>query len=190
VLAFATPFLLPDKPATASFLTPEEREFVITRLEFETGSGSGKVTNDDRITFAHVKHALSEWKIWAMVIVFYGNSIGVYGFTYTVPSVILGLGYTAANAQLLTIPVYVFAMIVTLAVAFYSDKVKQRSPFIIMGFIGAACGFLALLVIPHPLLPGLTYGFLFLAAAGLYCPLVCIVSWIGSSSPPPSPLLP
>lgn len=39
-----------------------------------------------------------------------GNTIGTYGFTATVPTVIEELGYSSANAQLLTIPIYVFAM--------------------------------------------------------------------------------
>lgn len=90
--------LLPDSPNKCSFLTQEEKEWVVGRLQVETGSGKGRVTNDDRISWQHIKHALKEWKIWAAVIMFYGNSIGVYGFTYTVPTVILELGYSAANA--------------------------------------------------------------------------------------------
>jgi hypothetical protein len=83
-MSFATPFLLPDKPETASFLTPEERKFVVTRLEMETGSGKGHVTNNDKIKLSHVIAALKEWKIWAMVWVFWGNSIGVYGYEQSV----------------------------------------------------------------------------------------------------------
>lgn len=110
---------------------------------------------------------------------FWANTIGVYGFTATVPSVIEHLGYSSANAQLLTIPIYVFAMIITLIFAFWSDHVQQRSPFIMAGFGIAACGFIAQLAIPHTSLPGLTYGFLFPVAAGLYCPFIQIVCWIG-----------
>jgi hypothetical protein len=100
-------------------------------------------------------------------------------FTATVPTVINGLGYSSANAQLLTIPIYLFAMIVTLAFAWASDHYQQRSPFIIAGFSISAAGFIAQLAIPHPKYPGLTYGFLFPVAAGLYCPFICLVSWIG-----------
>jgi|SRR5450755_2483900 MFS-type transporter involved in bile tolerance (Atg22 family) len=89
------------------------------------------------------------------------------------------LGYTSANAQLLTIPIYVFAMIMTLIFAFLSDRVQQRTPFIMAGFSIAAVGFAAQLAIPHPRFPGLTYGFLFLVAAGLYCPFICLVCLIG-----------
>lgn len=102
------------------------------------------------------------------------------------PTVINGLGYSSANAQLLTIPIYVFAAIVTLIFAWWSDKAQVRSWFIIAGYCIASCGFIAQLAIPHPAYPGLTYGFLFPVAAGLYCPFVCLVSWIANSLAPSS----
>lgn len=97
-----------------------------------------------------------------------------------------GLGYSAANAQLLTIPIYVFASILTIIFAWWSDKMQTRSPFIIAGFIIACCGFIAQLAIPHPKYPGLTYGFLFPVAGGLYCPFIILVSWIANSLAPSS----
>jgi hypothetical protein len=78
-ISFFVWYLLPDRPGTAKFLTAEEREFVIGRLQLETGSGKGRVTNEDRIGVRHVLQALKEWKIYASVIPFWGNSIGVYG---------------------------------------------------------------------------------------------------------------
>lgn len=107
----------------------------------------------------------------------------VYSFTATVPAVIQQLGYSSANAQLLTIPIYVFAMLMTIIFAFWSDKVQQRSPFIMAGYCIAAAGFIGQLAIPHTRLPGLTYGFLFPVAAGLYCPFVHIVCWTGEIPP-------
>jgi hypothetical protein len=50
-----------------------------------------------------------------------------------------------------------------------------------VGFSIAAAGFIGQLAIPHTRLPGLTYGFLFPVAAGLYCPFIHIVCWTGKS---------
>jgi hypothetical protein len=75
-------------------------------------------------------------------------------------------------------------MIATIITGVVSDRYQQRSPFIILGLATAAAGFTALLAVPHPQRPGLTYGFLFLAASGLYMPLVPIVCWVGSFTPP------
>lgn len=178
--------ILPDSPETAKFLTQPERDLLVRRLQNDSSHGSGKTTNSDKIGKKHIIAGLSDWKIWAATVIFWGNTVGVYGFTATVPSVINGLGYSSANAQLLTIPIYVFAAIVTLIWAWGSDLTQIRSPWIIAGYSIAVCGFIAQLAIPHPAYPGLTYGFLFPVAAGLYCPFTCLVSWIGNSLAPSS----
>jgi MFS family permease len=96
------------------------------------------------------------------------------------------MGYSSANAQLLTIPVYFVAMLVCLIFAFLSDKYQRRVPFIIGGYIIAVLGFIAQLAIPQPRLPGLTYGMLFLVAIGLYAPFTSIVTLTGNNLAPSS----
>ena len=71
--------ILPDKPETAKFLTPHEKEFIINRVAIETGTSHGHVTNADRITWQHVKNGFSEWRIWAMICIYWANSISIYG---------------------------------------------------------------------------------------------------------------
>ncbi|KAM0721089.1 hypothetical protein Q7P37_003375 [Cladosporium fusiforme] len=185
-LSFVIWRILPDNPETARFLDKKEKEYIINRLALETGSGHGRVTNTDKIKLHHIWAAFKEYKIWCSWVMFWANTIGVYGFTATVPAVIQQLGYSSANAQLLTIPIYVFAMIMTIIFAFWSDRVQQRSPFIMVGFSFAAAGFIGQLAIPHTRLPGLTYGFLFPVAAGLYCPFIHIVCWTANNLAPSS----
>lgn len=71
--------LLPDSPQTASFLTVEEKEIIINRVAVDTGSGHGTTTNNEKIKWSHIKAGLTEWRVWAAIIMFWGNSIGVYG---------------------------------------------------------------------------------------------------------------
>lgn len=86
-----------------------------------------------------------------------------------------------SNQQLLTVPIYVVAMIFTVANAMVSDRYQQRTPFILIGVSTGIVGFVCLLAIPHPQLPGLTYGMLFLATSGIYMSLVPTLCFIGSS---------
>ncbi|KAM0262611.1 hypothetical protein ACHAQJ_001656 [Trichoderma viride] len=185
-LSFFIWSLLPDSPNTAPFLTTEEREFIVLRLEQDTGSGRGKVTNNDKVNKRQVIAGLTDWKVWAAVFMYWATSISSYGFTYTVPTVILELGYTAANAQLLTIPIYVVAMIFTVANSMVSDHYRQRTPFILLGISVGIAGFTALLAIPHPQLPGLTYGMLFLATSGIYMSLVPTLCFVANNLAPSS----
>ncbi|KIW54648.1 hypothetical protein PV05_06996 [Exophiala xenobiotica] len=185
-VSFTLYFLLPDKPETAKFLTKREREFVVNRIALHTGSGSGRVTNADKIGLPHIKAGFKDWRVWLSIIPFWGCSIGTYGFTATVPTVVKDLGYSSANAQLMTIPIYVAALLATVIVAFWSDRVQQRTPFLMGGFAIAVVGFIAELAIAHPKMPGVTYFFLFLVAIGLYCPFTCVVTLVANNLAPSS----
>jgi MFS family permease len=186
VVALTLYFFLPDRPETAKFLTERERLFVVDRIALGTGSGRGRITNADKVSWANTKVAFSDWKVWMAIIPFWACSIGTYGFTATVPTVLKQMGYTTGKAQLLTIPIYVVGMTATLIVAFWSDKIQQRTPFIMGGFAIAVVGFIGELAVPHPHLPGVTYFFLFLVAAGLYCPFTAVVTLVGNNLAPSS----
>lgn len=71
-----------DSPETASFLTQTERDFIVRRLADETGSGQGRVTNQDKMGKKFIIAGLSDWKIWAAVVIFWGNTVGVYGYVF------------------------------------------------------------------------------------------------------------
>lgn len=86
----------------------------------------------------------------------------------------------------MTVPIYVVAMIVVLGFAWGSDYIQQRTPFIIAGFVIAIIGLIAELAIPHPAMTGVSYFFLFLVAAGLYSPFICLVCLIGNNLAPSS----
>jgi hypothetical protein len=72
-------------------------------------------------------------------------------------------------------------MITVIVIAVWSDRVQMRSRFIIGSYCVESLGFVALLAIPHPAYPGLTYGMLFPAAMGIYAPLIPTLAWTGKS---------
>ncbi len=102
------------------------------------------------------------------------------------PTIVQQMGYTSTSAQLMTIPIYVVAMLFVLGFAWWSDYIQQRTPFIMAGFSIAIVGLIAELAIPHPRMTGVSYFFLFFVAAGLYSPFICLVCLIGNNLAPSS----
>ncbi|QRW23990.1 major facilitator superfamily transporter [Rhizoctonia solani] len=96
-------------PETARFLTPEEKLAVRARI---TRDANSLATHFD-IKF--VWQALGDWKSWMQVIIYTGILIPVYAFSLFLPTIITGLGYSGPQAQLLSVPPYVVACIVTIA---------------------------------------------------------------------------
>lgn len=112
------------------------------------------------------------------------SSISVYGFSFSAPTIIRGLGYSSAQAQLLTIPIYFVGACSTVIFARLSDRRRKRWVFIVIPFSIALIGFIGVLAIPHPRLPGLTYFFLFFITSGLYPSIIGCISWVGNNLAP------
>lgn len=96
----------------------------------------------------------------------------------TQPSIITALGYSAANAQLLTIPPYALATMLTVAYAVVSERVGRRAPFIIASSLTAVIGYAILVSNTDPThRPGVSYVGVFFAAAGIYPAVALVLSW-------------
>ena len=110
----------------------------------------------------------------------------IYAFNFTAPTIVYSLGYTAAKAQLLVVPLYIGGVISTVTLTRLSDRYRIRWPFIVFPYCFAAIGFLGMLAIPHPRLPGLTYGWLFFIPAGCYPAVITMAGWQGANLAPTS----
>ncbi|KAF7541560.1 hypothetical protein G7Z17_g11924 [Cylindrodendrum hubeiense] len=103
---------------------------------------------------------------------------GAFGGILAYPTIIKNLGYTAAKAQLLTIPPYAVAFITTLSVAVASERLGKRAVFIAGSSAVAAIGYILLLANTDPTSrPGVSYAGTFFAAAGIYPATALVLSW-------------
>lgn len=92
----------------------------------------------------------------------------LYAFSLFTPSIINSLGYTATNANLLSVPIYTWACILTVLVGFLADRRGQRIMFNFIFLTAGAAGYIILI---SSKTPGLSYFAIFLAASGIY-PLI------------------
>ena len=89
VVAVGSFFALHDFPETASFLTDEEREFVVFRLKYQgqlgersddeesDTSGQNLVAEADGFRWKYVRQAFLDWQIWVNIFVYWGVSVSV-----------------------------------------------------------------------------------------------------------------
>lgn len=90
------------------------------------------------------------------------------------PAIIKNMGYTANEAQLMSVPPYVCACVFTIAASWYADRVKKRGVFL-MGFqLIAIAGFSMLAATSAP---SIQYGGTVLAAIGIYPQIPLGMAW-------------
>ncbi|KLU81095.1 high-affinity nicotinic acid transporter [Magnaporthiopsis poae ATCC 64411] len=140
LVSFTAPWAIYDYPAEAGFLTPAERTEVQRRLRAD----SGHLTDD--FDLKYVWQAIGDWKIYIHMLICMAGFCPIYSFALFLPTIIKNMGYTANNAQLMSVPPYVFACFFTIVTSYYADKLQRRGVFLmgfqlvgILGF-GMLCG--------------------------------------------------
>ena len=77
LVAVSAFFILYDFPATAGFLTEEERAFVVHRLKYQggaKGSAGAQVAQNEEFKWVYVKQAFLDWQIWVNILMYWGVS--------------------------------------------------------------------------------------------------------------------
>jgi len=166
--------VLVDFPITATFLTPEERAFVIWRKKYDNSS----VGEAEKFEWRYVWAALKDWQVWLHILIYMSIVAPLYGISLFLPSIISGFGFSTPVTQLLTVPPYAFATCVLLLFAHFSDKLKMRSPFILGGLTMLLIGF-SINISEAP--RGAKYFGTFFCVAGSYASFPGVVAWLGNN---------
>ena len=65
----------------------------------------------------------------------------IYSFALFLPTIIKNMGYTANNAQLMSVPAYVCACFFTIIASYFADRVRKRGVFLLSFQLVAILGF-------------------------------------------------
>lgn len=95
------------------------------------------------------------------------------------PTIVHELGFSGANAQLLSVPPFVLGCTATIIVGIYSDKHQLRGPYVIAGGFIALAGYIVLYTQRSP---GVSYTGAILAAMGSFPPVPVIIAWVSSNA--------
>ena len=169
VVAISAYFFIYNYPATARFLTPKEKEYVVSRLK-----GDSDAVRDEKFTWDGVIQALKDPKVWLYGLCFHTVGVPISSLGTFLPTIINELGYTPAQTQLLSIPPYIGTFVLTMAAAVYAEKTKLRAPFIIASSALAIVGFIILIADYRP---EVSYGGTILATSGAYCTAAMVAGW-------------
>ncbi|KAF2215795.1 hypothetical protein CERZMDRAFT_34690 [Cercospora zeae-maydis SCOH1-5] len=175
ISSFFVYFLLPDYPETTEWLSAEEKALAADRLRMEGSQGSSA-----HMTWADAKETLTDWRLYAHYAIYFGISTPFSSLSLFTPTITAGLGYDGLKAQLMTVPPYAVAYVVTVCVAASADYFNARGLHsAIFATIGAV-GFLASAVLP-PHAYSSRYGCLIVAASGSFACIPPLLGWLSSN---------
>ena len=201
-IAFSAYFALPNFPRTTSWLTEEERQLAIWRLEEDIGEDDW--VDSSQQTFLHgMKLAVQDIKMWILVglskpCLFFSLTIPqmgiLFGFvasgtvTNLFPTVVATLGYSDVDSLLLTVPPYLFAVFTSFCNAWHADKTGERYFHITLPLYFAVIAFI---IAAATKTIGPRYFAMMLMPAGVYSGYVVALGWISNTLPrPPAKVIP
>ncbi|ETW78660.1 major facilitator superfamily [Heterobasidion irregulare TC 32-1] len=161
-------FIIQDFPDTARFLSDAERTVVVRRLQQDDQFSAG----GEELKWKYIWKSIFDWKTWVGMIVYTGSDMPLYAFSLFLPSII----NQATPANLLTVPVYVFACLITCLVGYVADRRGQRGLINIGLLCLGGAGYIILIASRNA---ALSYVAVYLATCGIY-PLIR-TAWVSNN---------
>ncbi|KAK1751029.1 major facilitator superfamily domain-containing protein [Echria macrotheca] len=153
-------FGLPNDPSNAYFLNDEEKRMMRVRA-----AQRAQYMGSDEFNWDEVWITLRDVKMWISAAIQFCQDILLYGFSTFLPSIITSMGFSSLDAQYLTIPVYILGGLSFLALAFVSDRLCVRGPFVAFANVFGIVGYI-LILCPTP--NGVKFFGTFLCAVAVY----------------------
>ena len=95
------------------------------------------------------------------------------------PTIIRDLGYSAVNAQLLSVPPFACAGVSTMIICFFSDRLHLRGPFVVLGATISMIGYIIAYTTSQP---GPGYVAIIFAASGVFPCGPVLLAWAGGNT--------
>ncbi|KAI9148333.1 hypothetical protein HJFPF1_12161 [Paramyrothecium foliicola] len=166
----ATGFTRVPAFATASFLTEEEKLYACSRLVDES-----KALASEKMNKTIFKRALFHIPTQTTALALICATCSMGSLQLFSPTLLRNMGYSGQEAQLMSVPPYVFGAIICVTIATLSDRFRCRG-FFFMAIL-APCIFIGFTLNQFASSVAARYFGLFLAVAGAFTASPLLLSW-------------
>ncbi|KAF6791698.1 major facilitator superfamily transporter [Colletotrichum sojae] len=171
------PFVLPNSPETAKFLTDEDKRNLVRVHERELG----QARNLREMEWEDVKDGIRDWTTWAYCFALFPCLTMLYSFVVFLPTIIHNLGqWTAAEVQAMTVPVYAVGAIVYVICARLSDITQKRGYFVMGSIVSSIVGYGMLISEKGN---AVSYAGTFFVSIGIFTSAGISFAWVPTNNP-------
>jgi MFS family permease len=178
---------VPDGPGVAKWLNPRQREVAVLRLRQEKENededqGNEKYRSTQRrrgVNLHEVLQTLQDPKCYLTALMFFSCNVAFSSMPVFLPLIIRDMGFESITAQGLSAPPYLFAFVVVVITAYYSDRLQARSSFIMLHSLLATIGYGTIAVCGYMRFSStlIRYIALYPAVAGFFSAITIIITW-------------
>jgi MFS family permease len=176
IFGVASFWMVHDFPDEARFLSDQDRARVVRRLKLDQQSSA----EHEEFKSSYLWDSLKDWKMWLGMVIYMGCDMPLYAFSLFLPTIVQELGWSqdVIRAQLMSVPPYVAAALLTVAIGFVADRTRQRGLCNIVVSIIGIVGFAMLIGASDP---SVRYAGTFLGALGIYPCISNTITWMANN---------
>lgn len=178
LLAF---FVLPNFPATTTWLTPRERQLAVWRLQEDIGLADASSPTAHQPFFTGLALAVRDAKTWLLLVTLTGI-VSAASVTNFFPTVVATLGYSHVRSLLLTAPPYLLAVVATFANAWHADRTGERYLHVVLPLCVSLAAFV---LAASTTATAPRYAAMMLMPASFYPGYIVVLAWISNCLPRP-----
>ncbi|PHH50776.1 putative transporter [Ceratocystis fimbriata CBS 114723] len=175
VTAVIVKIVLPDYPQSTHFLDISEKELALWRLRLFASHGSSR-----NVLWKNIVHVLGDWRLYVHYLIYSLKTIPLTSISVASPLLMRSIGYNSYDSQVMTIPPYIIALIVTYVGAMFCDKKNCRGTVCAYLMLVGATGFLFLGSLPVNSVAG-RYIALIMAVVGSFATFPILLAWLSSN---------
>ncbi|KAA6412207.1 MAG: MFS transporter [Lasallia pustulata] len=180
VVAFAAYFFLPNFPRTTSWLSEEQRQLAVWRLEEDIGEDDW-IGSEQQTFFHGLKLAFFDIKMWILMVMLF-CIVASGSVTNFFPTVVATLGYGKIDSLLLTAPPYVLCVMTSFCNAWHADRTGERYFHITVPLYFAVVAFI---IAAATTTTGPRYFAMMIMVPGIYTGYGVALGWISNTLPRP-----
>lgn len=166
--------LLPNDPHGVRIFTPDEATRCVERLKLDVD-----LLAEEKVTTKKVLSVFVDLHLILIWIIAICSGCIIFGLAYFAPSIVRDMGYSPIRTQLMSVPPYGFAFVLSLVIAYYSDKYAVRGIPMILTLILSLIGIVLFYV---GRTTPIRYTGLFFLLGGIYANGPCLIAWIPNNT--------
>jgi MFS transporter, ACS family, tartrate transporter len=145
LLAFVVLFYLTDKPADATWLQADERDWLVARQAQER-------KQREAVRNFSVREAMFNPRVLAIALIYFGANATNYGLSFFLPQIVKGFGLGNVQTGLVTSLPYIVGVVSMILWGRHSDRKLERKWHVAIALLVAAGGIAASAGLDNPVL--------------------------------------
>jgi MFS family permease len=146
LIGFLVFAILPNGPKTSKFLTPQETDLIVARIEEDNASKKSLASKHSLVD------AFKDGRVWALCFVYFCGAVTFYAVSFWMPTIVQELGIDKKDylkVGLLTMIPWTGSIIAMVYWGTHSDRTGERRWHSATGFLVKMVGMFIVAIAPH-----------------------------------------